>query len=282
MTPPSIPTNPTKVVQHVVLILMENHGLYQVNQGGAYQRYLAAHFAAATHYYAICHPSVSDYLSITSGTPHQCGTDNYHTYNVTHIGDLVDGARKSWGSYLESMPTACAKKSTTMFNTHHDPFIAYRNVVNNSSRCASHVLNSRLFNSSAVNGTLPNYSLYVPNMNDDCHNTKIPTCDTWLKKFLGPILNATGPAEKAMVAHTVFFVVYDESIANDTSGYSGAHGGRVYLTAISPWSAGLQLTRNASHYDLLSTVEWLMGLGSCGGHDGTAAYPAMKGLFKFP
>ena len=270
------PVEPTKFVQHVVLILMENHALYQVDQGGAYEHYLAAKYAAATHYYAICHPSVPNYLAMTSGATHQCGTDNYAMYNATDVGDLLDRAGLSWGSYLESMPSACDTSSTNMFNTHHDPFIAYHDVVTNTSRCASHVQNSRVFNSSVRNGTLRNYSIYLPNMNDDCHNTPMPVCDSWLKRFLGPILNSTRPAQEAMVDHTVFFVLYDESISNDSTGYLGAVGGHIYLTAISPWSNALTLARNASHYDLL------MGLGNCGGHDGTAAHPAMKALFKFP
>jgi phosphatidylinositol-3-phosphatase len=273
---------PPNLISHVVLIPMENHALYQVVQSGPYEGYLAAKYSRATSYYALCHPSVPNYIAMTSGALYQCGTDNYNTYGTTNIADLLEKAGMTWGSYLENMPTACNLTSSGSFTVHHDPFVYYSDVVQNASRCSSHVLNSRAFSSSIVNGSLPSFSMYTPNMTNDCHNSGISTCDAWLKGFLGPILNATGSAERKLVNHTIFFVTYDESQANDTTGVGGAGGGHLYFVAISPWSLGLQYGANATHYNLLTTLEWLLGLNTCGNHDGTSASPAMKSLFAFP
>ncbi|MCI4345300.1 MAG: hypothetical protein L3K07_00875, partial [Thermoplasmata archaeon] len=267
-------------VEHVVAIVLENHARYEVFQSSPYQRYLAARYAQATSYFALCHPSAPNYLAMTSGATDQCGTDNYNMYNGTNLGDVLETSKKTWASYLESQPASCSTSSQGLFNIHHDPFLYYYDVVTNSTRCSSHLLGSAAFNASVASGTLPSYSLYVPNMIDDCHNSALSTCDTWLKKFLGPILNATGTAEKAMLAHTVFFVTYDESLANDTSGGTGIAGGHVYFVAISPWSLGLSFAATTTPYGFLSTVEWLLGVGSCGNNDGLAANPPMTSLFS--
>jgi hypothetical protein len=57
------------------------------------------------------------------------------------------------------------------------------------------------------------------------------------------------------------------------------------MVAVSPYSKGIGPvdTVDDSHYNLLSTFESLLGLPATGtGHDGTASFPAMKGLFHFP
>ncbi|HKS59821.1 MAG TPA: hypothetical protein VJS68_03480, partial [Thermoplasmata archaeon] len=122
------------------------------------------------------------------------------------------------------------------------------------------------------------------------------SCDSWLKGFLSPMLNSTSSTVQHLMAHTAFFVVYDEGSTN--LGYSVGGivnnwcknttgrqltvcGGHVYLAAISPFSLGKIYVGNATDYNLESTVEWLFGLGGDGGYDGTANFPAMTGLFSF-
>ncbi|MGD0588842.1 MAG: hypothetical protein ABSA63_08645 [Thermoplasmata archaeon] len=82
---------------------------------------------------------------------------------------------------------------------------------------------------------------------------------------------------------SVIFVVYDESYgAKPDSGYNGLVGGPVYMVAVSPNTYGMGvLTTKTSHYNLLSTFEWLLALPATGtGHDGTSSFPAMKALFR--
>jgi hypothetical protein len=53
------------------------------------------------------------------------------------------------------------------------------------------------------------------------------------------------------------------------------------MSVVSPYSRGLSYSGNATQYNLESTVEWLFNVPSDGGFDGTAAFPAMTGLFNF-
>jgi phosphoesterase family protein len=200
----------------------------------------------------------------------------------SNLADLLESQGFSWMSYLEAMPSACATTDSGPYVTRHNPFIHFSDVVGNATRCKAHVLNSRYFNQSVVNGTLANYSFYAPSVYDDCESTPLATCDTWLQNFLSPILNATRPAERAVVNHTVFFIVYDESLNNDTSGYSGMTGGRVYFVAIDPWSIGTHSAGNASAFNILETVEWLFDLGNTGHDDSLPSFPPLTALFSFP
>jgi hypothetical protein len=56
------------------------------------------------------------------------------------------------------------------------------------------------------------------------------------------------------------------------------------MVAVSRYSAGTgALGFNASHYNVLSTIEWLLNLPpTATGNDSTAAFPALKTLFAFP
>ncbi|HEV2165740.1 MAG TPA: carboxypeptidase regulatory-like domain-containing protein, partial [Thermoplasmata archaeon] len=58
------------------------------------------------------------------------------------------------------------------------------------------------------------------------------------------------------------------------------YGGHLYFTAVSPYTSGGHSFGNYStHYNLLSTVEWLLGLGGTGNNDSTSSFPPMKALF---
>ena len=288
-------------IQHVVEIIMENQAASAVLSSAPYQSYLAANYAQATHYYAACHYSYPDYAAMTSGRYFACGNASLPVEGVTNLADLFEQANLTWMGYFESMASACQVTSTGSYVAYHDPFILYKDIRYNTSRCDAHVVNSAAFNASVANGTLPTFSYYVPNVYDDCYKSTLSFCDNWLKAFLSPILNSTSAAVQKLVASTVFLIVYDEGEETGSAFYSGytadkgyvntwcqnatgkglsACGGQTYAVAISPWSSKLHYDTDATDYNLQSTVEWLFQLGGDGGWDGTSAFPAMTGLFK--
>ncbi|HEV2520251.1 MAG TPA: alkaline phosphatase family protein [Thermoplasmata archaeon] len=286
-------------VKHVVEIIMENQALASV-RAAPYQSYLAAKYAQATHFYAACHYSYPNYAAMTSGRYFACGTASIAIQGVTNIGDLLEKANRTWMGYFESMATPCQIKSNGSYVSYHNPFILYKDIRYNSSRCDAHVVNSAKFNSSVANGTLPALSYYVPNTADDCYHSNLSFCDQWLKNFLGPILNSTNTTVQKLVSTTAFLIVYDEGEGKGAAfsqGYSAGPGyvntycknatgkalatcgGLTYAVAVSPWSNKLHYDPNTSDYNVESTVEWLFKLGNDGGWDGTKAFPPMTGLF---
>lgn len=285
---------PLPTIRHVVVIMMENAPRSSVLSFAPYERYLEERYGSAPNFYAACHQSPPNYLAVTSGGVGVCGGAWIPILGTQNIGDLLDAAGLTWAGYFEGMNSSCQLKSGGSYVNDHNPFLFYKDIRYNPTRCDQHLVNSRLFNASVVNGSLPSFSLYVPNSYDDCHSASLTFCDAWLRGFLAPILNSTTPAVQRLANATAFFVVYDEGL-ND-AGYSvggvsntwcllttgvvlSVCGGSVYVSVVSPLSIGTVYSGNATDYNLESTFEWLLGLGSDGGYDGTTSFPAMTSLF---
>ena len=297
-TPPSSGTPagpPALKIQHVVVIVLENREVGDVWALAPYERYLQGHYANATHFFALCHGSPPNYIAMTSGRAEYCGANLTGQVNAENLPDVVEHAGLTWDGYFESMPSACYTYSQGTYVAWHNPFIAYDDILDNPSRCAAHVLPSAQFNESVANGTLPTVSFYIPNSIDDCDYAALSVCDPWLDDFLTPILNATSPPEQALVNHTAFFIVYDEGSTdagyasplitpdclNTTGRALTTCGGQVYFTIVSPYSVGTFYSSDATSFNIESTIEWLFGLPSDGGYDGSSDFPPMTSLFGF-
>ncbi|MCI4365230.1 MAG: alkaline phosphatase family protein [Thermoplasmata archaeon] len=292
-------------VWNVVLIYMENHDAQDLQAHSAgYFRYLTSTFSEATAFYGICHPSAANYLAFVDANSLQCGSDQIRDghYPNSTLPDRLESHGLTWGGYMESMPAPCGGMNHGEYVVRHDPFVYFRDVYNNSPRCSTHVVNSAAFNESIqLNHTLPaNVSFYSPNLIDDCHDSGLSVCGTWLRGFLGPILNSTDPKFRVVLNHTVFLVTFDESDANvaagakgdgtggiltsyDGAGYNGTWGGHLWFVGINPggYLRTLPFSANSSAYNVLTTVEWLFHLGSTGGVDTGTRFSPMRGLFNF-
>jgi phosphoesterase family protein len=289
----SYATLPTPV-QHVVVVELENSDLHTILSYSPYMDYLWNTYGQVTRYYPACHGSLPDYTSIESGRYYVCGGPISQS-SAMDLPDVLEAKTQNWGGYFESMPTPCDRNwSGQMYDPSHNPFLISHDIVGNASRCNAHVLNSAAFNQSVAAGTLPSFSMYVPNMRDDCEDTNLTFCTSWLKGFLAPMLNSTVPAVHSLMQHTAFFIAFDEglnylgySVGGIVNSYCQNHtglaltvcGGHTYLSVVSPYSYGMLYSTNASSYSLESTVEYLLGLGSDGGYDGTSNFPAMAALF---
>lgn len=277
-SPGASPWFPTPI-HHVVTILLENEEAASVFQSGPYETYLADHYAYAVEDYAVCHPSEPNYLALTSGsTLTRCGTDAYTVLNNVSIADLVDLRGLTWGEFAQSMPVPCDANDAYPYAVRHNPFVFYQDIVDNSSRCNSHVVNFSAWNADVATGTIPNYAFITPNVLNDGHDTGVSYADAWLASWLPPLL--TQPFAQS----TLFIVMYDEGATNE--GYSVGNttlaGGNVFASFVSPYTLGSGLyAAPVSHYNILTTTEWLLGLGSLGTNDSVLTFPPMVSAFHF-
>ena len=81
-------------LDHVFLIMMENHGYAEVigNPNMPFTNYLAKNAGLATNYYAVAHPSLTNYLEIVGGS--NFGVINDHSpdwHNLTCKSNLITG-----------------------------------------------------------------------------------------------------------------------------------------------------------------------------------------------
>jgi phosphoesterase family protein/carboxypeptidase family protein len=263
-------------IRHVFTIFLENEERSAVLQHAPFEVKLAQEYASASNYYSVCHPSAPNYLAVTSGATWQCGSDAVSSHATENIGDLAEGAGLAWGGFFESMPSACDRSDSYPYIAHHNPFVYYPDLYRNASLCRAHDQSFTAWNSDVAAGTIPAYAFFAPNMTDDGHDTSTAYADHWLDRWLSPYLNAS------WFSSSVWFITWDEGTTN--SGCCGFTGGHLFFTAVSPYTrGGAVVTTNATHYSLLSTTEWLLGLtvGACGHADNSSSYAPLKGLFNF-
>lgn len=253
-----------------MVIYLENAELSDVLANGSYERYLAAHFAFAGLYYSVGHASLRNYLVATSGVD----SSVFKVVGARNVGDLAEKRGLSWSAFMESMPTPCNNTSSGLYDALHNPFVLYSDVVTNLSRCTSHDVSLTSWTQSVGNGTLPNYSFVAPNLLHDAHSTNVSYADRWLRGWLPTLVNSS------LFASTAVFLTYDEGTT--ILGAHGRGGGHIYLSLISPFARmGYTSSVRYNHYDLLTTTEWLLGLGRTGHHDNWTLNPPMEDLFQF-
>jgi acid phosphatase len=264
------------------VIVFENSAASSTLSKGSFFRYLANKYTYVSGDYAICHPSAPNYLALTSGATYsQCGSDTHHVFKVKNIADELTTKGKSWNAFAESMPSACSAKDSYPYMVKHEPFVFYDDIVNNASRCATHVLPLTNWTADVNASTIPNYSFITPNMKDDGHDTNVSYASNWLHGFLTPLVN------KTWFSSTVFVITVDEGSTNIGAGgttkgpTNSTGGGNIYLAFVSPISVGLgNITNLSSHYSVMTTIEWLLGLPSTGHNDATKSWPALRAAFS--
>lgn len=261
-------------VKHIFLIVDENKtaGTILGNSAAPYLNQLAKQYAVATNYQAVAHPSLPNYLALTSGSTDGITTDCNPPsagciVNVPNIANEIQSSGRTWKEYAESMPSACYMNNAGNYATKHNPFEYYANIVNSTTYCQAHVVPftqlSVDLNSAA---TTPNYAFITPNLCNDMHNCPVSTGDAWLQSTVPTILNS--PAFRS--SPSLLIITWDE-------GYSGDNH---ILTIFAGSAAKKSYSSSAAytHYSVLHTIETLWGLKPLTAND--AAAPVMSDMLQ--
>src|SRR5439155_1578452 len=124
---------PIVEAKRVFVIVMENHSYEEALQG-AYTAELEKQAGVATNYHAITHPSVPNYLAITSGQTWGISEDTYRALPPEDIGHQMTSADIRWRAYMEGLVPGRCFDSPKPFNGDHDPFAYY------GGRCPSNAV----------------------------------------------------------------------------------------------------------------------------------------------
>ncbi|STX51094.1 Phospholipase C [Legionella busanensis] len=245
-------------IKHVVIIVFENENSGNVlNQ--PFFKSLTTRGAHLEQYSALTHPSQPNYLALISGSTFSVTDDSIHNINAKHLGNLLNAKGLSWKSYAEAYPDNCfqGSKSGTYYRK-HEPFINFINVQNSPDECAKIVPGEQFFSDLAAD-RLPTYSLYVPDINNDGHDTGIAFADKYFSKTFGPILNNAN-----IMSNTLFIITFDED--------DGSAGNKIYTTFVGAGvKPGATSTVKYTHYSTLKTIEDIFQLGTLGVNDQSAA-----------
>jgi len=236
--------------RHVFVIVMENHSPQEALTG-PFTASLAARYRVAANYSAITHPSVPNYLALTSGQTWGVNDDSYHVLPRADIGDQLTTAGIKWRAYMEGLTGRGCLDSPLPYDPGHNPFAFY------GGGCPPNVVPFTSLKDDLAQNT-PRFSWISP---DDCHNghsCPIAAADGWLRETVTLITQSA-----AWSNNGILFITWDE---DDSSA-----GNHVLTLVVAPGLSHLVSNRPYNHYSLLATIEDLLGVSRLG--EAVAASP---------
>src|SRR5215472_2571832 len=106
---------------HVFVVVMENRSAEQALDG-QFISSLASRYGRAENYHAVAHPSVPNYLALTSGSTWGVTDDSYHALPRQDLGTELTRAGVSWRAYMEGLTSAGCINSPLPYDPGHNPF----------------------------------------------------------------------------------------------------------------------------------------------------------------
>ncbi|MGK5082018.1 alkaline phosphatase family protein [Bdellovibrionota bacterium FG-1] len=250
----------------VMVIIFENTS-YQTTLNQPFFSSLTKTGALFSAFSAETHPSQPNYIALVGGDTLGVQDDSPVTLNQSHLGDLLEKKGKSWKIYAEDYPENCfLGKRSGPYARKHVPLISFSNVQKNPSRCARIVPASMLASDLSSTG-LPDFSLYIPNLNNDGHDTGPAFADAWFAKAFGPKFQ-----DPAFMQDLLVVVTFDE---DDNTSKSN----QIYTLFLGPNVVpGSVVQTPTNHYSILRLVEDTFGLGSLGRNDASAT--SIEGIWR--
>jgi phosphatidylinositol-3-phosphatase len=253
---------PRSTTSHVIVVVMENKEDAEVigNSAAPYANQLARRYGRATQSYAIRHPSLPNYLALTSGSTHGIDSDCTDCRVAgANIVDQLQARGISWRAYLEGQPGTCFKGSAAGgYAKKHNPFAYYDDIVGSPSRCRNLVGFGRLA-SDLRQGHLPTYSWLSPNLCDDTHDCGVGAGDGFLRRTIPALLRELGP-------QGFLVLTWDEGNSDQGCCGAAARGGHVATILAGPdVRPGSTDAEPVDHYGVLATIESALGLAPLGG-----------------
>jgi phosphatidylinositol-3-phosphatase len=232
-------------------ILFENKGRSQVlNSSSAPTfRALARTYADLQNYHSRYHPSLPNYIAMTSGSTHgiqdDAGPASHRIPGTANLAAQLDTAHIQWRAYGESMPRPCFSGDTNLYAVRHLPFLYYDYVTGNPAYCAQHIVPMTDL-AADLAADRYRYMWLTPNMQNNMHDGPIAVGDRWLLQMLPRLMSSPGYRRGGAI-----FIMFDETEGNETT---------IPALIVSNLVRRGVNTTLFDHSSYLATVEDLLGL----------------------
>jgi len=252
--------------RHVLVIVMENHSAGQIVclPKTPFITRVARRCGWASQFRSITHPSLPNYLALTSGSTAGITTDcNGCRSREPSIFEQVEADGRSWRAYEESMPSPCLRADFGRYLMRHNPpayFTHLRPTCSASDVPMGTPARGALRHALRQN-TLPAYAFVTPDACHDMHDCPKPVGDAWFRSWLPLILANTSYQNGQLVV----FLTFDEGRGGFEGESCHLHPSdpscHVATIVISPFVTPGTVSQTAfTHYSLLRTTENLLGL----------------------
>jgi hypothetical protein len=238
---PTPDPSPAASPPHIFLIVMENRS-YSQAIASSYISSLASQYAVATDYHGVSHPSLPNYLALTSGTTWGIADDGFHALPAGGLGAQLTNAGIEWRAYMEGMTNGCFH-SPYPYALKHNPFAYY------GSTCPDQVVPFTQF-ASDLSANTPQFSWITPNLCHDGHDCSTSVADAWLSQTVPAILNSNAWQDGGMLV-----ITWDEGEDSANS---------VLTLIIRPNPVNHRSAKPYDHYSLLATIEDQLGVPRLG------------------
>lgn len=239
---PNLPVHYT----HVVWILLENVGYSLVGSPSApYFNALASECGLATNDHAVAHPSLPNYVALTSGSTQGISDDGEPSAHPLRVASIFSQLRGRWRAYAQSMPSPCDVVTSGTYAARHNPAVYYVNV-RGACRRRDVAMPARLDLGAP-------FTFIAPNVCDDMHSCPLTVGDRWLHGLVDQLV--ANPLYRA--GSLAVFITFDESDSSATN--------QIPTLVVAPSvPRGLRVGVALTHYSLLRTSEQLLGLAPLG------------------
>lgn len=271
--------NPAPTPQQgiVVVVMEENHGYGQVigpSSPMPYLNSLTQRGSLLTQYFADAHPSLPNYLELTSGAIETMDDNFSGVISNDNLAREIAASGKTWKAYAEDLPSpGYLGGDVGNYVKRHNPFAYYSDVINDGAQAAN-VVPFTQFSADMSSGTLPSFSLVIPDLLDDAHscpdgplscsgNDRLSRADQWLSTNIGPLLSSS-----QFQNNGVLLILFDEANVEDVQ----HGGGHIPLVAVGPKvKAGFQSMVLYQHENTLRTICDALAVKTCPGSGATVS-----------
>jgi len=284
---------------HLVIILMENHGLADIcgltpppcsgSNGSPYMANLADGYGLATQYVSLSHHSYPNYIALLGGSTFGCNSDDCSLVSAPNLVDRLESAGLTWKAYMEdqNLSRGCDTTTPQPYDPAHNPFTAFSDILDNTTRCSNIVLANPSgctvvdcgLTSDLNSASAPNFMWLTPDMCNDMHGSSAcsngctspenSTCatdgDNYLSSVVPNILNSNA----FKTQRSALLIVFDEG--NSYCPLNGTSEDCVYGVWAGP-EAKNNFTSSIfyDHYSFTRTIEANWNLPSLTSNDGSA------------
>jgi len=290
-----------KHFDQVIIVVFENQSYDSTIKNSLFKR-LAEKGVVFNNFRNLYHYSYPNYLAMIAGSDFGVHTplllsdrqrnfpnDDQHRT----VGDLL-----TWKNYAEdypASPTAAApflQAGKGRYTRRHVPFLSFaavqkntfHNVVAVDFRDPNNLFAADIhdFIADPKKHPLPEYSLYIPNLDNDGHD---PTSDPprglqnssqWLRNFLVNWLHfdeQTWLPQDEALKRTLLVITYDESEGK-------ARPERIYTVFLGAMLKPQEVTTAYDHYSVLRTIEDNFGVEPLHKDSGDGAAQVITGIWK--